>query len=414
MKGGFFIDEDLTKFDAPFFNLTADAAKAMDPQLRLLLEGVYQATEDGKLAIIFLICCLAGANAIIAGIPTEKLSGSNTSVFSASFGRDYTEMLMKDAEALPTSLVTGNGPAMFANRVSHFYNLRGPSVTVDTGCSGGLVALHMGVNSIRNRESDVSIVGASNAILNQDFFIAISNLGLLHEDGKCYSMDHRWGGYGRGEGMAVLVLKKFSAAVKDGDHIHAVIRESAVNQDGRTGTITSPSMDAQRSLIQQCYSRAGIDLASTGYVEAHLTGTGGDAIEAEALARTFGKSREACDPVWVGSVKSNIGHTEPVSGLAAVIKAALILRHKQIPANVTFEKANPNIPLQDWKLRVPTSLTPWPRDKPLRISVNNFGYGGTNAHLILDAPPGPDIPHKHASSNGNGESVNGNAGRHHL
>ncbi|CAN9258147.1 unnamed protein product [Alternaria alternata] len=391
VKGGFFIDEDLTEFDAPFFNLTAEAAKAMDPQLRLLLEGVYQATED-------------------AGIPTEKLSGSNTSVFSASFGRDYTEMLMKDADALPTSLVTGNGPAMFANRVSHFYNLRGPSVTVDTGCSGGLVALHMGVNSIRNQESDVSIVGASNAILNQDFFIAISNLGLLHEDGKCYSMDHRWGGYGRGEGMAVLVLRKFSAAVKDGDHIHAVIRESAVNQDGRTGTITSPSMDAQRSLIQQCYSRAGIDLASTGYVEAHLTGTGGDAIEAEALARTFGKSREACDPVWVGSVKSNIGHTEPVSGLAAVIKAALILRHKQIPANVTFEKANPNIPLQDWKLRISTSLTPWPRDKPLRISVNNFGYGGTNAHLILDAPPGPDIPYKHASSNGNGENVNGNAG----
>ncbi|KAG9190441.1 hypothetical protein G6011_08529 [Alternaria panax] len=390
VKGGFFIEEDLTEFDAPFFNLTADAAKAMDPQLRLLLEGVYQATED-------------------AGIPTEKLSGSNTSVFSASFGRDYTDMLMKDADALPTSLVTGNGPAMFANRVSHFYNLRGPSVTVDTGCSGGLVALHMGVNSIRNQESDVSIVGASNAILNQDFFIAISNLGLLHEDGKCYSMDHRWGGYGRGEGMAVLVLKKFSAAVKDGDHIHAVIRESAVNQDGRTGTITSPSMDAQRSLIQQCYSRAGIDLSSTGYVEAHLTGTGGDAIEAEALARTFGKSREACDPVWVGSIKSNIGHTEPVSGLAAVIKAALILRHKQIPANVTFEKANPNIPLQDWRLQVPMSLTPWPRDKPLRISVNNFGYGGTNAHLILDAPPDPDIQYKQASLSANGESANGHA-----
>ncbi|KAI1526193.1 Polyketide synthase module [Pyrenophora tritici-repentis] len=248
VKGGFFIEEDLTKFDAPFFNLTAEAAKAMDPQLRLLLEGVYQATEN-------------------AGIPTEKLAGSNTSVFSATFGRDYTEMLMKDADALPTSLVTGNGPAMFANRVSHFYNLQGPSITVDTGCSGGLVALHMGVNSIRNRESDVSIVGTSNAILNQDFFIAISNLGLLHEDGKCYSMDHRWGGYGRGEGMAVLVLKKLSAAVEDGDHIHAVIRESAVNQDGKTGTITSPSMEAQRSLIQQCYSRAGIDLSSTGLGE---------------------------------------------------------------------------------------------------------------------------------------------------
>ncbi|KAI4621629.1 Type I Iterative PKS [Alternaria sp. BMP 0032] len=390
VKGGFFIEDDLTEFDAPFFNLTAEVAKSMDPQLRLMLEGVYNATES-------------------AGLPIEKLSGSNTSVYSATFGRDYAEMLMKDADSMPTSLVTGNGPAMFANRVSHFYNLMGPSVTVDTGCSGGLVALHMGVNSIRNQESEVSIIGASNAILNQDFYIAISNLGLLHEDGKCYSMDHRFGGYGRGEGMAVLVLKKYSAAVRDGDHIHALIRESAVNQDGRTGTITSPSMDAQQQLIKQCYSRAGIDLSSTGYVEAHGTGTGGDAIEAEALALTFGNSREKFDPIWVGSVKSNIGHTEPVSGLAAVIKAALILRHKQIPANPTFEKANPNIPLEDWKLQVPTELTPWPKDKPLRVSVNNFGYGGTNAHVILDAPPSPGEQRRFALQNGNGEIANGHA-----
>lgn len=207
-------------------------------------------------------------------------------------------------------------------------------------------------------------------------------------EGKCYAWDSRANGYGRGEGVASLILKPLSAALRDGDRVHAIIRDSGLNQDGKTTTITSPSADAQVKLIQECYRRAGFDLSETGYVEAHMTGTlAGDPVEAEALARTFGKSRDAHDPVLVGSVKTNLGHTEPVSGLAAIIKATFALNNALIPPNLNYETGNPEIPLGKWHLRVPTTLTPWPKHKLLRASINNFGYGGTNGHIILDPAP---------------------------
>jgi acyl transferase domain-containing protein len=240
-------------------------------------------------------------------MPLEHIAGSNTSVYTAVFGRDNSDMLIKDPETIPTLFITGNGTAMFSNRVSHFFDFRGPSVTVDTGCSGSMAALHLAVQSLRSGEADSSVVGASACLLNPDYFIALSSGGILSPEGRCYAWDHRWGGYGRGEGVAVLVLKKLSKALEDGDRIHSVIRETAANQDGRTGTITSPSMDAQRVLIEQCYKRAGLGMSSTGYVEAHMTGTGGDPIEAESLARTFGKARSPGDSCLVGSVKTNIG-----------------------------------------------------------------------------------------------------------
>ncbi|KAK7734196.1 Type I Iterative PKS [Diaporthe eres] len=214
----------------------------------------------------------------------------------------------------------------------------------------------------------------------------MSTLGLIGTDGKCYAWDTRAEGYGRGEGVAALLLKPLDAALRDGDNVHAVIRETGSNQDGKTTTITSPSLESQVDLIEDCYRRAGLDISETGYVEAHMTGTlTGDAVEAEALARTFGKSREAGNPVLVGSVKTNIGHTEPVSGLAAVIKAIYTLKTGLVAPNLNYKETNPNIPLNDWNLEVPTSLRPWPADKPLRASVNNFGYGGTNAHVILES-----------------------------
>jgi acyl transferase domain-containing protein len=315
-------------------------------------------------------------------------------VFAGSFGRDYADRLMKDAEAIPASFITGNGTTMLSNRISHFYDLKGPSVTIDTGCSGSMAALHLGARSIQWGESDISIVGASSTLLNPDFYIALSNLGVLSPEGKCYSWDHRGGGYGRGEGVAILVLKRLSAALQDGDFVHAVIRESAMNQDGKTGTITSPSMEAQQKLIEECYQHAGLDFSKTGYVEAHMTGTAtGDPIEAEAIAKTLGKSRSPGDAVYVGSVKTNIGHTEPVSGLASIIKTALVLQNKLIPPNINYEKTNPKIPLKEWNLQVPTSLTPWPQGMPLRASVSNFGYGGTNVHVIMEASPNI-TPHK--------------------
>lgn len=188
-----------------------------------------------------------------------------------------------------------------------------------------------------------------------------------------------------------------------------MIKDTGLNQDGKTTTITSPSADAQVKLIRECYARAGLELSDTGYVEAHMTGTAaGDPVEAEALARTFGKSREAHDPVIIGSVKTNLGHTEPVSGLAALIKTAFALKHKLIPPNLNYKTTNPEIHLDDWHLQVPTALTPWPENKLLRASVNNFGYGGTNSHAILEPAPATKKAHSNGSHHANGNSTNGN------
>lgn len=226
-------------------------------------------------------------------------------------------------------------------------------------------------------------------------------------EGKCFAWDDRAHGYGRGEGVAALILQPLDAALRDGNQVHAVIRETGLNQDGKTTTITSPSADAQVKLIRECYARAGLELSDTGYVEAHMTGTSaGDPIEADAIARTFGQSREPHDPVVVGSVKTNLGHTEPVSGLAALIKTVFALKHQVIPPNLNFANPNPEIHLDDWHLHVPTTLTPWPQNKLLRASVNNFGYGGTNAHAILE--PGPAMRHFPASGTHSNGHTNGN------
>lgn len=316
----------------------------------------------------------------------EKLAGSNTSVFSGTFGRDYTDRLVKDFETVPGSYLTGNGGAMYANRLSHFFDLRGPSLTTDTGCSGSLAALHLGAQTIRAGESDVSLVAVAQLVQSPELTIALSNMGVLGAEGRCFSWDHRATGYGRGEGMAVVLLKRLSNALADGDHIHAVIRDTHMNQDGKTSTVTSPSSEAQQRLIQECYQRAGLELSDTTYVEAHMTGTPtGDPIEAETLARTFGSARPAGDPVYVGSVKPNVGHTESASGLASVIKTALVLQKGLIPPHINFEKPNPAIPLDEWNLKLPLQLTPWPKGRPVRASVNNFGYGGTNVHVIMES-----------------------------
>ena len=227
-------------------------------------------------------------------------------------------------------------------------------------------------------------------------------------EGKCFAWDERAHGYGRGEGVAALILQPLDAALRAGNRVHAIIKESGLNQDGKTTTITSPSADAQVNLIRECYARAGYDLKDTGYVEAHMTGTAaGDPVEAEAIARTFGKSRAAHDPVVVGSIKTNVGHTEPVSGLAAVIKATFALKNRLIPPNLNFEIPNPQIDLQSWHLKVPTAPVPWPEDKLLRASVNNFGYGGTNSHLILEL-----LPASSGKKNGHNVYISGPNGDH--
>ncbi|KAI0163985.1 reducing type I polyketide synthase [Xylariaceae sp. FL1272] len=366
IKGGYFLDEDVGLFDPAFFNFSSEAAAATDPQIRILLELTFESMES-------------------AGIPMETLAGSNTAVYAGSFTKDYHDRLLSDPLQASGAFVTGNYAAMAANRISHFYNLKGPSTAIDTGCSTSLVGLHLACQSLRLRESDCAIVGGACINLNPDFFAHLSSLGSCGPDGKCYAFDHRVQGYGRGEGIAVLIVKRLEDAVKAGDPIRAVIRETAVNQDGRTATITSPDLDAQQSLIRACYQRAGLDPRDTSFVEAHGTGTKvGDKTEATAIGTVISEQRKVDQPVYIASVKTNVGHTEAVSGLAAIIKTAKSLEVGKIAPSINFEKPNPDIDFDKLRLRVPLQLVDWPSAAVRRASVNNFGYGGTNTHVILE------------------------------
>ncbi|KAG9235236.1 hypothetical protein BJ875DRAFT_399470 [Amylocarpus encephaloides] len=365
VKGGHFLKEDVALFDAPFFSLPPDEAKCMDPQQRSLLECSYHALEN-------------------SGVQVSSLVGTKTSVYVGSMGKDYERILQKDPQLEAKYLGIGTGTTMLANRLSWFYDLRGPSFTLDTACSSGLNALHLAVQSIRARESDLSIVGGCNIILTPDTSsIPLSNLGMLGPDGVCYSFDHRANGYGRGEGTAIVILKSLTRAIEDGDTIRAVIRNTGVNQDGRTPGITQPSTEAQAALIAETYSKAGLSVDETGYFEAHGTGTAlGDPREAAAIGQMFKDNRES--PLIVGTVKSNIGHLEGAAGLAGLIKTVMILEKGVVPPNIWFEKVNPEILVDDLNIQFPTKTASWPRNGLRRASVNSFGYGGSNAHVILD------------------------------
>ncbi|KAJ5297715.1 hypothetical protein N7508_007964 [Penicillium antarcticum] len=367
--GAHYLTEDITHFDASFFNFSADVAKTMDPEVRLQLETVYEALEN-------------------AGLPVEQIAGTNVSVFAGTSFRDNHDNHMRDPISVNNAyFVTGNGAAMVANRVSHFYDLRGPSVMVDTGCSTSLTLLHLACQSLRTGESTMAIVGGSGLLLNPDMFIAGTKLGIFSREGKCFAFDSRADGYGRGDGIASIVLKPLADAVRDGDAVRAVIRNTGINQDGRTTTITSPSADAQRELMETCYQASGLDPVDTGYVEAHGTGTQtGDLMEATAVGKVFGAHGTNDSPVLIGSVKTNIGHTEATSGLAGVIKVVMALEKGLIPPHINFENPNPNIPFEDFKIQVPLSLCEWPSHSLHRASVNNFGYGGANAHAIIEHP----------------------------
>ncbi|KAL3429943.1 hypothetical protein BDV09DRAFT_200122 [Aspergillus tetrazonus] len=368
-QGAHFLQEDVSLFDAPFFNFSAEVANSMDPQVRLQLEAVFDALES-------------------AGISIEKIAGTQTSVFAGASFRDYHDSLMRDPDNLPRFFLTGNGAAMISNRISHFYDLRGPSMTVDTGCSTALTALHLACQSLRAGESTTSIVAGSNIMLNPDMFETLASVGFLSSAGKSYAFDDRASGYGRGEGIATVILKPLADALRDGDPIRSVIRETALNQDGRTPTLTSPSEQAQEELILSCYRNAGLDPTETTYVEAHGTGTRvGDPIEISALSRALNRDRPANEPLFVGSVKSNIGHAETASGLASIIKVTMAFEKESVPPNANYQNPNPGIDLESLNVEIPSSLKPWPSSLCRRASVNNFGYGGTNAHVIMEPPP---------------------------
>ncbi|KAI9647506.1 hypothetical protein NHQ30_003891 [Ciborinia camelliae] len=364
--GAHFLKQNLAAFDAPFFSISPAEAASMDPQQRLMLEVSYSALEN-------------------AGIPVESINKSKTAVFSASFCDDFRIMSLKDPEKLSKHTASGNTFSILANRISWAYNLKGPSMHIDTACSSSLVALHLACQSLRSKESSMAIVGGSNIISSVEQLLLLSNLNLLSPDGKSYSFDSRANGYGRGEGCGVLVVKRLSDAITHGDTIRAVIRATGTNQDGRTPSLTTPCQDAQEDLIRDTYETAGLDFHSTAFFEAHGTGTAmGDPIEASAIGRVLGEGRPANRPIYVGAVKSNIGHLEGGSGIAGLIKTVLALEKGLIPPNANFQKLNPKIDSQKLNLVFPQECTPWPVDGVRRASVNSFGFGGSNAHVILD------------------------------
>ncbi|KFZ15400.1 hypothetical protein V502_05628, partial [Pseudogymnoascus sp. VKM F-4520 (FW-2644)] len=338
LKGGHYLKEDIATFDARFFSISPAEAKSMDPMQRILLEVVYEAMEN-------------------AGITLADLDGSDTGCYVGCFTDDYDGLLKRDMELSPKYHSVGIVPAILSNRISFCFNLKGPSLTVDTACSSSLVAVHLACQSLRAGESRVAIVGATNALINPEIHVGMSNMHFLSPDSTCFTFDERANGYARGEGMAALILKPLDAALRDGDTIRAVIRGTASNQDGKTAGMTLPSKDAQAELIQTAYEQAGCDPAATGYFEAHGTGTAaGDPIEASAIGATLGKFRGPGEEgkLFVGSVKTNIGHLEGASGLAGLIKAVLSLERGVVLPNLWFEKGNPAIDFEGWRIRVPT------------------------------------------------------------
>ncbi|RYP44955.1 hypothetical protein DL768_008640 [Monosporascus sp. mg162] len=364
-KGGYFMKHDLSRFDAPFFHITKQEAIAMDPQQRQLLECTYEALEN-------------------AGFPKESISGSSMGVFIGGRSSDYRVGTLRDLHQVPMFDATGNHQGIQAGRISYYFDLRGPCFAVDTACSSSLYALHQAVQSIRSGESDSAVVAGCNLHLNPDDTVSMSMLGIFNDAGRTFAFDHRAkSGFARGEGVGCLILKPLDQAIRDNDKIRSVIVNTGVNQDGKT----VGNGEAQEKLIRQVYARANISPEDTGFVEAHGTGTKvGDPIEAGAIYRVFGNGRTKRSPLYVGSVKTNFGHLENASGIISVIKATMMLEKGFILPNVNFQKANEAIPLAEWNMKVPVNIRPWPQDKKY-ISINNFGFGGSNAHVVLERPP---------------------------
>ncbi|RFU79284.1 polyketide synthase [Trichoderma arundinaceum] len=364
-RGVHLLHQDPAVFDSDFFGISGVEAKAVDPQQRLMLEVAYETFEN-------------------AGIPLERLEGSNTGVYCAVSYTDYDQILGRDPEASPMYRFTGTGPSLTSSRVSYAFDLHGPSKSVDTACSSALVAVHDAIHALRAGDADQILVGGSNLILDPDKMSIISSMQFLSPDGRCYSFDSRASGYARGEGVVAILLKPLSAALRDGDTIRSVIRGSAVVSDGKTPGITMPSPTSQFAAIQRAYKTAGLDPKETVYVEAHGTGTNaGDNCEATAFSRAFCPDRP--DKLLIGSVKSNLGHTECVSGLAGLVKVLLMLERGGIVPTPTHVVANPRLDLEGRGLEVPVKFQQWPEGLLRRASINGSGYGGTNTHVILEA-----------------------------
>ncbi len=384
-RGGFI--EDIDQFDAAFFGISPREALCMDPQQRLLLEVAWRALEHG-------------------GQPLERLRGRAVGVFIGISSLDYSSLLWASSDhyAIPDNepfVLPGNTGCIAANRISYFLDLKGPSFTVDTACSSSLVAVHLACESLWRGESTAALAGGVQALIHPGIQMSFCKAGLLAADGRCKSFDASADGYVRSEGAGVVLLKTLSEARRCGDPIVALIHGTAVNSDGRSNGMAAPNLKAQMACVRQAYARSGLAPASTQYVEAHGTGTRqGDPIELRALGTVLGEGRPADQPCRVGSVKTNLGHGETAAGITGLIKAALCIQHRQIPASLHFRTPNPAIDFAGLKLQVQTALEPFPApDRPAVVGVSSFGFGGTNAHAVLaeasppqTAPWGPQLP----------------------
>ena len=372
--GGFI--KGIDQFDAHFFGISPREASRMDPQQRLLLEVAFEALEDG-------------------GVVLERVADSKTAVFVGISSYDYMSLQAMGGDYTNIDVYSNTGGALSiaANRISYCFNFKGPSAIVDTACSSALVGVHLACQSIWYEGCTMALAGGVNVLLAPNGYIGFSRLSMLSPDGRCKAFDAKANGFVRSEGAGMVVLKPLSRALADQDRIYAVIRATAVNQDGRTPGMTVPSLQSQAALIREACALAGISPGSIQYVEAHGTGTlVGDPIEARALGSELSVGRPDGQACVMGSVKTNIGHLEPASGIAGLIKLALALKHRQIPANLHFHEPNPDIPFEALRLRVPSTLEPWPASvEPARAGINSFGFGGTNAHAILQEWPGDGV-----------------------
>ncbi|WP_280272609.1 type I polyketide synthase [Nocardia wallacei] len=373
--GGFLTDVE--GFDAEFFGIAAREAARMDPQQRIVLETAWNALED-------------------AGIGPRRLNGSPTGVFLGASTYDHGAAVLTPGVEVGSSDGTGAALSVIANRLSYCLNLGGPSLTVDTACSSSLVAVHLACQSLRSGESELALAGGVNVVASPRIALSFSKGKLMAPDGRCKTFDERADGYVRSEGVGVVVLKTLARARRDGDRVYAVIRGSAVNQDGRTNGLIAPSRPAQERVLRSAYRAAGVDPARVAYVEAHGTGTAvGDPIEVGALAAVLAADRPEERPLRIGSAKSNIGHLEAAAGIAGLIKTALALHNRHLPRTLHFEKPNPRLELDRIPVVVQADSEPLPSedDGVAFAGVSSFGFGGTNAHVVLStAPVVPEEP----------------------
>ncbi|KAF6814469.1 Polyketide synthase-nonribosomal peptide synthetase 3 [Colletotrichum sojae] len=370
MEGGYFLQEDIRQFDNQFFGINNLEATYMDPQQRKLLEVVYE--------------CLKGA-----GMTREQVSGTNTGVYVANFTSDFQVMQAKDPDYYHRYHPTGSGLAIMSNRVGHVFNLQGPSMTIDTACSSSVYALYHALTAIAAGDCDQAIVAGANLIQSPEQHIGTAKGGFLSPTSTCHtfdvSADVSADGYGRGEAVNAILVKRLSAALRDGDHVHAVVRASAVNANGTTPGITLPDAGQQAQVVRRAYERAGIDPADTDYIECHGTGTPvGDPIEVAGLSRCFRPRASGEPPILIGSVKTNLGHSEAASGLASIIKVAQALDKGLIPPTRGVVNVNPKLELEACSMKIATEVEKWPRSVR-RASINSFGYGGANGHVILES-----------------------------